>query len=124
MRFILKLVMKRKYSTNLSSQGSSTQPQYVEALSPSLGLLKSQARLKPAPSPGLDQAQLERAWLSRLRALSPAQPITNFTLYLDKKTHKIRIIVNRHHTESINTETKDAPAPLPIVSSSPLSVLP
>ena len=34
------------------------------------------------------------------------------------------MIVDRRPAESIDIETKDAPAPLPIVSSSPLSVSP
>ena len=50
--------------------------------------------------------------------------IALFTLYLDNMTYKIGIIVDRRPAESIDIETKDAPAPLPIVSSSPLSVSP
>jgi len=42
---------------------------------------------------------------------------------LDKKTYKIGIIVDRRPAESIDIETKDA-SPLPIVSSSPLSMSP
>ncbi len=49
--------------------------------------------------------------------------IALFTLYLDKKTYKIGIIVDRRPAESIDIETKDA-SPLPIVSSSPLSMSP
>jgi hypothetical protein len=47
-----------------------------------------------------------------------------FTLYLHEKAHKIGIIIDRRPAESIDIETKDAPAPLPFVSSSPLSVSP
>lgn len=47
-----------------------------------------------------------------------------FTLYLEEKAHQIGIIVDRRPAESIDIETKEAPAPLPIVSSSPFSVSP
>jgi hypothetical protein len=47
-----------------------------------------------------------------------------FTLYLDGKAYKIGIIVDRRPAESIDIETKDASAPSPIVSSSPLSASP
>ena len=47
-----------------------------------------------------------------------------FTLHLDEKAYKIGIIVDRRPAESIDIETKDAPASLPTVSSSPLSVSP
>jgi hypothetical protein len=47
-----------------------------------------------------------------------------FTLYLDGKPYKMGAIVDRRPAESIDIETKDASTPLPIVSSSPLSVSP
>jgi len=47
-----------------------------------------------------------------------------FTLYLHEKAYKMGIIVDRRPAESIDIETKDASAPLLIVSSSPLSVSP
>ena len=47
-----------------------------------------------------------------------------FTLCLNGKAHKMGMIIDRRPAESIDIETKDAPAPLPIVSSSPLSVSP
>jgi hypothetical protein len=50
--------------------------------------------------------------------------IALFTLYLDKKTYKIGIIVDRRPTKSIDIETKDASTPLPVASSSPLSMSP
>src|SRR5882762_4336854 len=50
--------------------------------------------------------------------------IALFTLYWDKKTYKIGIIVDRRPAESIDIETKDASPPLPIASSSPLSMSP
>ena len=50
--------------------------------------------------------------------------IALFTLYLDKKTYKIGIIVDRRPAESIDIETKDASPPFPIASSSPLSMSP
>jgi len=50
--------------------------------------------------------------------------IALFTLYLDKKTYKIGIIVDRRPAKSIDIETKDASTPLPVASSSPLSMSP
>src|SRR5882762_9313647 len=50
--------------------------------------------------------------------------IALFTLYLDKKTYKIGIIVDRRPAESIDIETKDASPLLPIASLSPLSMSP
>jgi hypothetical protein len=47
-----------------------------------------------------------------------------FTLDLDGKPHKMGMIVDPRPAESIETETKDAPGPPPIVSPSPLSVSP
>jgi hypothetical protein len=47
-----------------------------------------------------------------------------FTLYWDKKTYKIGIIVDRRPAESIDIEAKDASPPLHIASSSPLSMSP
>jgi hypothetical protein len=47
-----------------------------------------------------------------------------FTLYSDKQTHEIGLIVDRRPAETIDIETKDASPPLPIVSSSPLSMSP
>jgi len=46
------------------------------------------------------------------------------TLYLNGKAHKLGMVVDRRPAESIDIETKDGSAPLPIVSSSPLSVSP
>jgi len=43
--------------------------------------------------------------------------IALFTLYLDKKTYKIGIIVDRHPAETIDIETKDASPPLPTMDS-------
>src|ERR1700729_2774405 len=47
-----------------------------------------------------------------------------FTLFLNGKAYKMGMIVDRRPAESIDIETKDAPAPSPIVSPSLVSVSP
>ena len=47
-----------------------------------------------------------------------------FTLYLDSKAYKMGMIIDHHPTEDIDIETKDAPAPSPIVSPHLLSLSP